>query len=220
MINLHKKRNILLVDDSKTVNFYIKEILIDNGCLVDSAFSVKETKDKLSKNSYDFVILDLVLPDGNGKDLIYLIPKNRTKIMVLTSSDDVKLREHFFQIGVLDYFSKNNPLDYIASEILTLIKKLENNHKYKILLIEKNIIIKNMIENIFSLRNYKILSAESANEGLYKLKHQEINLVILNLKLSDMKAEDILYEIRKNRDFMELPIVGITSKFLDSYLSA
>ncbi len=216
---MNEKKSILVVDDSKTVNSFISESLKNHNYNynVDSAFDIQQAKEKLSKNSYDFIILDLILPDGNGKELLFKIPKKTTKVIILTSNDDVKLREHFFQIGILDYFSKNNPLDYIVKQIIYLISKLEVNSSYKILLIEKNLLIKNLIENVFLLRNYKVLNAENANEGLYKLRHFDINLVILNLKLPDLKTEDILYEIRKNSDFVDLPIVGISSAFLDTY---
>lgn len=58
---------ILLVEDSQMIVKAIKFLLEEHNYDVSVASTIKDAKEKVS-NNYDLVILDVMLPDGNGLD--------------------------------------------------------------------------------------------------------------------------------------------------------
>jgi len=103
-----KKKRILLVEDDVNLGFMLLEHLEDHG------FDVKLYRDGESgynaykKDSYDFCILDLMLPKMDGFTLAEKIRENETKtpILMLTarSMDEDKLKG--FKLGIDDYVTK------------------------------------------------------------------------------------------------------------------
>ncbi|MRS05004.1 response regulator transcription factor, partial [bacterium] len=62
--------NVLIVEDEKSLATEIALYLKRENFLCDLAFTGVEASEKIAVNLYDFVLLDLGLPDYNGLDLI------------------------------------------------------------------------------------------------------------------------------------------------------
>lgn len=58
---------ILLIEDNEMIIKALKYLLESHEYYVDVATSIKEAKEKIT-NTYDLIILDVMLPDGNGLD--------------------------------------------------------------------------------------------------------------------------------------------------------
>lgn len=83
---------ILIVEDDNEINHMLKELLLNNGYEVRSAFSGTEALLYLEKQSPQAVILDLMLPGMEGEKLLSEIKKMNPDIAVIVSSakDDVQ----------------------------------------------------------------------------------------------------------------------------------
>jgi len=64
---------ILLVEDNLDLNNTIREVLELNGYVVDSVFDGKEALNFIENSSYDVIILDLMLPDIDGLEILKTI---------------------------------------------------------------------------------------------------------------------------------------------------
>ena len=129
--------NILVIEDSKTINNIIAKELKKLTFNVSQAFRLSEAKLFLSSQRYELIILDLHLPDGEGSELIANIQSLcDTKVVVLTSSQDNDLREELFQYGILDYIIKDANLLYSISEIVKIIQSLQSSKNENILIID------------------------------------------------------------------------------------
>ena len=81
-------KKILLVEDNEAIQKGLKYSLEQEGFEVEIASDVKNAKDKLTKNEFDLVILDVMLPDGSGFELCKDIKKNMvTPVLFLTAKD-------------------------------------------------------------------------------------------------------------------------------------
>ena len=69
--------NVLIVEDEKSLSDEIASFLRSEGYLCEQAFTGMEASEKIAVNLYDFVLLDLGLPDYNGLDLITEAQKDR-----------------------------------------------------------------------------------------------------------------------------------------------
>jgi Response regulator containing CheY-like receiver, AAA-type ATPase, and DNA-binding domains len=80
---------ILLVEDNLDLNNTIREVLELNGYIVDSAFDGKEALNFIENSSYDVIILDLMLPDINGLEILKTIRIKDvdTPVIILTAKN-------------------------------------------------------------------------------------------------------------------------------------
>ena len=204
-------KNILVIEDSKIINNIIKKELTKLGFNISQAFTLQEAKENIQEKKFQLIILDLHLPDGEGSELIANIQSlTKTKVVVLTSSQDTELREELFQYGILDYLVKDKNLLYSIAEIIKIISHVTDKTKEKILIIDDSKFICKQIRTILEPRNYKVVSAYTAKIGLQKLYQEEFKLVILDMELPDLHGIDVLEFIRKDRCFLHLPILVLS----------
>jgi PAS domain S-box-containing protein len=89
-INLIKVRNrisrpyILHIEDDTDTHQVVKTLLEDHADVVD-AITIESARKKLSMEKFDLVILDLLLPDGNGTELLPLLSKYKFPVIVYSA---------------------------------------------------------------------------------------------------------------------------------------
>ena len=76
----------------------------------------------------------------------------------------------------------------------------------KILIVEDNIDIHNLIKEILEKENYKIFDAYSGTEALLLIEKEKIDLILLDLMLPGINGEEIIQQIK------EIPIIVISAK--------
>lgn len=101
---------ILLVDDAPEIQFLVRRTL-DNRFLVESAGTLAEARKALSKGLFDLVLLDVVLPDGNGFEFFEEMRPSlgETPVLFLTGLDDMDNKVNALRRGAEDYLVK--PVD-------------------------------------------------------------------------------------------------------------
>ncbi len=204
-------KNILIIEDSKIINNIIKKELKKSNFNVSQAYTLSEAKKILDSKKFQLIILDLHLPDGEGSELIANIQSlTKTKVVVLTSSHDNKLREEMFEFGVLDYIIKDKNILYSISEITKIINNISTKSKDKIIVIDDSNFICKQIKTILEPRNYIVKSANKAKDGLKMLKNDVFDLIILDMELPDIHGAKVLEEIRKDKRFINTPIIVLS----------
>lgn len=104
---------ILVVDDSDEIRLMLSVILQKQGYDVTTAETAQAGMDYLKTETFDLMILDLVLPDIDGRNfLIKLREDHRTAtlpVLVLSAKNSPQIKAECFALGADDYFEK--PLD-------------------------------------------------------------------------------------------------------------
>ncbi|MGP1450013.1 MAG: response regulator [Wolinella sp.] len=209
---------LLIVEDSRSINRYLSEYLRELGIYVHSAFSLAEAKRAFESESFDYAIFDLTLPDGDAKELISQEIRS-AKVIILTSNENQLIRDDYFKLGVLDYISKNNPMDYICKQVEQLIQKIKQNHNYTILIVDDSRAMREICKEVFEIRNYRVVLASSGEEAMGIIQNSTIDLVILDLFLPDMSGLDILYQIRKDSNNLSLPVIALSSTLNNEHIA-
>lgn len=213
---------ILVVDDSKFVNNAIKSELLERGfkdSVIFQAFTLDEAKVILEQNRVDFVMLDLILPDGEGEELISEFSSKDLKIIVLTSDSDKARRENLFRLGVLDYFSKDNPIKFTVNETVKLIEKYFQNREIKILVVDDSSFSRNYMRDIFLNRNYQVICSKNGKEAIEILYRESIDLLVLDLEMPIMSGEKVIHHIRQKDKFLNLPIIVLSGTSNDNLIA-
>ena len=116
-------KRLLLIEDNEANLLYVKNIFLDWKIPLDIAKSKAEAAEKLTKNTYDCLLSDVKLPDGNGLDLIAKIrseghhPNRHTPVIVLTASANEKEAIFSKEINVQSYVGKPFPPELLVSEL-------------------------------------------------------------------------------------------------------
>ena len=106
-----KNVKILLIDDERRLSDSIKEFLESQEYTVDQAFDFNDALMKASVYDYNCILLDLMLPGGNGLDILRAIRKRRDNTGVIIISAKASLDDKLtgLEIGADDYLPKPSP---------------------------------------------------------------------------------------------------------------
>ena len=113
---------ILVIEDEARITEILQEALTRAGFTVDSAIRCAEARDALSLTAYDAAVLDLGLPDGDGRTLLAELQSSRNKVpvLVLTARDAVEDRVSGLDAGADDYLVK----PFATAEVIARVRAL------------------------------------------------------------------------------------------------
>jgi DNA-binding response OmpR family regulator len=117
--------NVLIVEDEKNLAKEISSYLQNENFLCDVAHTGTEASEKIAVNLYDFVLLDLGLPDYNGLDLIKEARKNRIDVsfIIITARGAVEDKVKGLDLGADDYLPKPFALVELYSRIMAVARR-------------------------------------------------------------------------------------------------
>jgi DNA-binding response OmpR family regulator len=120
--------NLLIVEDERSLAAEIATFLTREGLLCEMAYTGREASEKITVNLYDFVLLDLGLPDCNGLDLITEAKKtgNPAAFIILTARGAVEDKVKGLDLGADDYLAKPFALMELMSRIQAVARRKFN----------------------------------------------------------------------------------------------
>lgn len=119
-----EKKKILVVEDDRSLQSAIVEMLNQEGYETVSAFDGEEGLAKLSQEKPDLILLDIILPKKDGFELLSQIKSNpETKeipVLILTNLEEVDKVQKAVDLGAAAFMIK---ADYSIKEILEKVKE-------------------------------------------------------------------------------------------------
>lgn len=126
---MDKKYNILIVDDSETNLVLLEAILVDDGYNVQKAYSAREAVELLTKSVPHLILLDLLMPNENGFDLLKKLKSgenyNNIPIIIVTAFANQENKIIAKKLGAEDVIEK--PID--IPEFLDKVHKVLEDNK-------------------------------------------------------------------------------------------
>ena len=106
----------LLIEDNRALANAVIERLSLDGHIVDHAADLTTAWDYTATAEYDLILLDIMLPDGDGRSFLeqHRSAKSRTPVIVLTARSEVSDRVGILDLGADDYMVK--PIDFSELE--------------------------------------------------------------------------------------------------------
>src|ERR1700737_4701527 len=110
---------ILVVEDDPVLSGGLKVGLGLSGATVDAVATCADACAALAASTFDAVVLDLMLPDGSGLDVLADIRRsvNKTPVLLLTALDEVSDRIKGLDTGADDYLGKPFHLDDLPARV-------------------------------------------------------------------------------------------------------
>ena len=170
-------RTILLVDDDHRLRDLLKDYLNEKNLQVFTCQDFIEAKEVLKFFIFDLVILDRMMPSGDGVDLISLIKnKSNIPVIILTAMGEDVNKIHGLKIGSDDYVTKPFEPEELYLRIKKLLKLYENINQSE-LRIEFGDYIFNTKTQDLKINNNEIYLTEGEHNLLLKLINKRNNLV-------------------------------------------
>lgn len=115
---------ILIIEDDTNIRFSIETALNDEGYSVISCDNGSDGLAVANKLSPDLILLDLLLPELDGRDLLTAYRANNTvtPIIILTALSDVKNKVECLDNGANDYIDKPFSLDELLARIRVCLR--------------------------------------------------------------------------------------------------
>ncbi len=123
--------HILIIDDDSHINEMLNELLKNEGYNVSSAYSGTEARMLLNTESYDLILLDLMLPGLTGEELLPLIKD--TPVIVVSAKADVTDKVNLLLSGAVDYITKPFDVAELLARIAVHLRTIRNAHEQNIL---------------------------------------------------------------------------------------
>ena len=116
---------ILIVEDNQGMLDVISQSLIKARYVVETASTLSDARSKLLVYEYDCVLLDIMLPDGNGLSLLQELASQKINrnIIILSARDSVDDKIEGLELGADDYLPKPFHLAELHARIRSLMRR-------------------------------------------------------------------------------------------------
>ncbi|MCG8373896.1 MAG: response regulator transcription factor [Balneolales bacterium] len=186
---MSEKKSILLIEDEKGLIMTIKDRLEEEGYLVDSAEDGEAGFRKASKNTYNLIILDLMLPKKGGLDVCRDLRQQKieTPIIMLTAKGQVLDKVLGLKLGADDYMQKPFEMMELLARIEVQFRKTNRSEKAQSLMdfsfgdihinFERMHVQRNGEDVVLSAKEFQLLRFLAINEGEILSRDQLLNEV-------------------------------------------
>ncbi|MBX3102903.1 MAG: response regulator transcription factor [Bacteroidetes bacterium] len=118
---------LLVVEDEPALNKALADFLRGEGHLCEVALDYTEAAEKLALYQYDCILLDIMLPDGNGLDLLRQLKEThrRTGVIITSAKDSLDDKLAGLDLGADDYLPKPFHLSELNARVRSLMRRMK-----------------------------------------------------------------------------------------------
>ena len=116
---------ILVIEDEEGIREYICSILKKEGYAIDAVITAEDGSYMLTQNDYDAVILDIILPDGSGLDILkeYRKTGKMVPVLILSALGGTADRVGGLDLGADDYLVKPFEAEELLARVRALVRR-------------------------------------------------------------------------------------------------
>ncbi len=187
-------KNILMVEDDSTIAFAVKYAVEQEGFNLDIAENLENARKIVNSKEYDLILLDVMLPDGNGYEFLKQLREHDedTPVIFLTARDEEVNIVMGLDIGGDDYITKPFRVRELISRINAILRrKGKSQDSNKKILKFKNISIHTLEARVF--KNNEEIFLTSAEYKLLLILIQNKNMVLSRAQILE-KLWDVTYD--------------------------
>lgn len=208
-------KKILIIEDDTTLLELLKERLEKKGYDVIFEKNGRNGLFTAKHEMPDLTLLDIMLPEMDGISVLKEIRKDdATKslpVIVISNSGQPVEIEEIKSLKVFDYLIKTefNP-DELMQKINIFFNEKDQN-KIKILIIEDDKFLKEILSKKFIKEGMNVIKAETAEVALEILKTEKPQIILLDLLLPGMHGFEFIKKLKKDSAISHIPIIVLSN---------
>lgn len=139
---------ILIIEDDMTINGLLRSIIEKSGYAVDCAYNGTDGLAMGLHGDYSLILLDLMLPEKSGEDIIKELRRvSTTPIIVLSAKGETHNRVELLRLGADDFITKPFDIDEVLLRIQAILRRIGQQESREIIFHE--LMIKTDAKRIF-----------------------------------------------------------------------
>jgi len=120
------KQRILIIEDDDDINNLLREIVERAGCFVQTAFSGTEGLLYIEQETWDLILLDLMLPGKSGETLLQLTrTMSDVPVIVISAKEESDTKVQLLHAGADDYITKPFNNEEVMARITVQLRRYE-----------------------------------------------------------------------------------------------
>jgi len=212
---------IMIVDDSLTVRADLEEALTAEGLQTVCCATVAQARATFESQKIGLIILDVLLPDGDGIELLRDLRLTRTgenvPVLMLSSEADVKDRIRGLLTGSSDYIGKPYDRAHVIARVHELLgtrqpqKRLDQaGAKTVVLVIDDSATFRESFGDLLREQGFDVLCAETGEEGLRSAAANRPSAIVVDSVLPGIDGPAVVRKLRLDVALRHTPCIMLT----------
>ncbi|MGZ4824555.1 MAG: PAS domain S-box protein [Terriglobales bacterium] len=208
---------VLIVDDSLTVRMDLQEKFESIGFAATICATLSTARKALKERPYALVILDVLMPDGSGIDLLHEIkssPETATLPVILLSTE-AEVRDRV-RTGADEYVGKPYDTGHVLARARQLVGDVKTEVETpgsKLLLIDDSPTFRNEFKLVLENAGYTVVAAETGEEGLRAAVTNRPDAVIVNGVLpGPLDGSAVIRRLKDDVTLRDIPCLLLTAE--------
>ena len=115
--------NVLIIEDDTSISNLILTTLVREGYMCEAALDGRKGLELYETGKFDLVLLDLMLPEISGYNLLEIIREGTTPVIVISAMNQVQDRIRGLKMGADDYLSKPFQIGELVARVESVLRR-------------------------------------------------------------------------------------------------
>ena len=209
---------VLIVDDSLTVRMDLGEALQTAGFDPVYCADLRSARQALARDGCGVVVLDVLLPDGDGLDLLKEIKESpataNLPVMLLSTEAEVRNRVRGMGAGADEYIGKPYDIGQLVARARALVRESAGNgaggHR-RVLVIDDSATFRSEIKQALEDAGYEVQEAASGEEGLALAAAVRPDAVVVDGVLPGIDGATVIRRLKSDTALRDAPCLLLTA---------
>jgi two-component system, NtrC family, sensor kinase len=212
------KPGVLIVDDSITVRMVLDDAFRAAGIVTTLCATIAAARSAILTNSFALIVLDILMPDGDGIDLLREIRNtpatSSTIVMLLSTEAEVQDRTRGLKTGADEYIGKPFDQTYIVARALELLRKKEpgrgDERSTTVLIIDDSRTFREALQSALESSGYTVVTASTGEDGLRAAVAARPAVIVVDGVLPGIDGATVIRRIRADAALRSTPCILLT----------
>jgi two-component system NtrC family sensor kinase len=204
---------VLIVDDSLTVRMDLDEAFRAGGFDVVTAKDLVSARDAMAARSFDVVVLDVSLPDGDGVDFLCEVKSAQPTlpVMLLSTKDELRDRLQALRVGADEYIGKPYDTQYVVSRATELVGHAPVSESAPlVLVIDDSPTVLEQLAAALTTAGFRVAVAHTGEEGLRIAVERRPSAIIVDGVLPGIDGLTVVRRVRSDPALRRTPCLLLT----------
>jgi len=205
---------VLIVDDSLTVRMDLADAFSAAGFEVTLCESLADARRALADEPVDVIVLDVLLPDGDGIDLLQEIrgspERSAAPVVMLSTEAEVADRIRGLTTGADEYVGKPYDVGYLVARVEELVRTRRPEDRTTLLLIDDSPTFRDVMGRALEESGYVVLTAGNGEEGLRMAGARRPDAIVVDGELPGIDGPTVIRHVRLDAALRDVPCLLLT----------
>lgn len=209
-------KTVLIVDDSLTVRMDLADAFNDAGLETRLCSTLAEARDALAQTSPEVVVLDILLPDGDGIQLLKEIRTSQSSnavVVMLSTEAEIRDRIRGLQTGADEYVGKPYDSGYVVAKTQELLQERRRSATTAttVLVIDDSPTFREELRTALEAADYTVATAATGEEGLRLAASQRPAAILVDGVLPGIDGATVIRRLRLDAALRDVPCLLLTA---------